>query len=437
MVQAAVRTDARDRLRPASSPRKIAASDVLVGGTNSAFALSLNGCIARGEGSRVWDDDGNEYVDCLLSSGPMILGHSHPRVRSAVADQISDGFAFNALNRPAIELAERIVTIPGCSELVRFASTGTEATMHALRLARAYTGRSKVLIFAGGYHGSHDVSIVGFRGPAMASTGGVPDGVIKDTALATFNDIESVEDAFATHGDEIAAVMMEPQQRAVDPSPGFLQAVVDTAHEHGAITIFDEVLTGFRLAYGGAQEYYGVQPDLLCYGKIVGGGFPLSAIAGKREIMRLADPKLAATPDFVHLSGTMSGNPVSAAAGLATLDELRQPGVYERLHASGNRLRTGLRSRMDALSVGGSVNGSGPIASVLFADSPEHGSGVLLRDALNRRMMRRGVLVQMQTRFYLSLAHTDDDVDFVVDAFGESLRVATTLREVSSEVVAS
>lgn len=178
MVQAAVRTDARDRLRPASSPRKIASSDVLVGGTNSAFALSLNGCIARGEGSRVWDDDGNEYVDCLLSSGPMILGHSHPRVRSAVADQISDGFAFNALNRPAIELAERIVTIPGCSELVRFASTGTEATMHALRLARAYTGRSKVLIFAGGYHGSHDVSIVGFRGPAMASTGGVPDGVI-------------------------------------------------------------------------------------------------------------------------------------------------------------------------------------------------------------------------------------------------------------------
>jgi glutamate-1-semialdehyde 2,1-aminomutase len=233
------------------------------------------------------------------------------------------------------------------------------------------------------------------------------------------------------YGDEIAAVMMEPQQRSVDPSPGFLQAVVDTAHEQGAITIFDEVLTGFRLAYGGAQEYFGVQPDLVCYGKIVGGGFPLSAVAGKREIMCRADPKLTATPDFVHLSGTMSGNPVSAAAGLATLDELGKPGVYERLHEIGRRLRKGLQEKMDSLSIDGRVLGSGPIASVRFDDSPEHGSGVLLRDAVNRRMMRRGVLVQMQTRFYLSLAHTDDDVDFVVDAFGESLRVATKVRETS------
>jgi glutamate-1-semialdehyde 2,1-aminomutase len=308
--------------------------------------------------------------------------------------------------------------------------------MHALRLARAYTGRSKVLIFTGGYHGSHDVAIVGFRGPAMASTGGVPDGVIKDTLLANFNDVESVQTAFAMYGDEIAAVMMEPQQRSVDPLPGFLQAVVDTAHEHGAITIFDEVLTGFRLAYGGAQEYYGVQPDLVCYGKIVGGGFPLSAVAGKREIMGRADPKLTATPDFVHLSGTMSGNPVSAAAGLATLDELGRPGVYERLHEIGRRLRNGLQEKMDSLNIGGIVVGSGPIAFVRFDDSSERGAGVLLRDAVNRRMMGRGVLVQMQTRFYLSLAHTDNDVDFVVDAFGESLRVATKAHEIPVECAA-
>ncbi len=428
MVQAAVRSATGDDASPA--PRREAkASDVLVGGTNSAFPISLKGCIARGEGSRVWDDDGSEYIDCLLGSGPMILGHAHPGVQSAVADQMANGFTFNALNRRAVELAGRIVEIPGCGELARFASTGTEATMHALRLARAYTSRGKVLIFKGCYHGSHDISIVGLRGAVMAATGGVPDGVIEATLLASFNDFESVESAFAAHGSEIAAVMIEPQQRSIDPAPGFLQAIVDTAHNHGAVVIFDEVLTGFRLAYGGAQEYYGVEPDLVCYGKIVGGGFPLSVVAGKREIMSLADPKLAATPDFVHMSGTMSGNPISAAAGLATLDELQRPGTYKRLHELGKRLRDGLEKQMESFGIGGTTLGSGPIASVRFDDSQEHGSGVLVRDAVNRRMMRQGVLVQMQTRFYLSLAHTDEDVDLVIEAFGRSLRLATKAEE--------
>ena len=232
------------------------------------------------------------------------------------------------------------------------------------------------------------------------------------------------------------AVIIEPQQRSVDPSPGFLQELAELCSDHGAVLIFDEVLTGFRLAYGGAQEYYEVEPDLVCYGKIVGGGFPLSAIAGRREIMNLADPKIAATPDFVHLSGTMSGNPVSAAAGIATLDELEEPGVYGRLHSMGKRLRKGLRGQLKEQGIAGRVIGSGPIASVKFDDSPEHGSGVTLRNAVNRRIVRRGVLVQMQTRFYLSLAHSDEDIDTVVDAFGDALHAATTAREIPVEFAA-
>lgn len=439
MVQAAVRTEVsepRPTARRGVDKRERTGPGVLVGRTNSAFPIPLEGCIARGSGSRVWDDDGNEYVDFLLSSGPMILGHSHPRVRQAVADQMANGFAFNVLNRQAVELAERIVAIPGCAELVRFASTGTEATMHAVRLARAFTGRDKVLIFAGAYHGSHDLSIVGHRGAVKASTGGVPNAVIQDTLLATFDDISSVEGVFAQHGDDIAAVLMEPQQRSVDPSPGFLAQLADLCRENGTVLIFDEVLTGFRLAYGGAQEYYGVSPDLLCYGKIVGGGFPLSAVAGRHEIMRLADPALAPTAKFVHLSGTMSGNPVSAAAGLATLEELDKPGVYERLHAAGTRLRDGLRSQLTSRGINGTVVGSGPIAAVRFGNDGQSDQAIALRNAVNRSMVEGGVLAQLQTRFYVSLAHSDEDINFAVDIFGNALAQATTTLELPVEFAA-
>ena len=427
MVQAAVRIDEEEGHRSPPARKEKTGPGVLVGRTNSAFPIPVVGCIARGEGSRVWDDDGNEYIDFLLSSGPMILGHSHPRVRQAVADQMADGFAFNVLNRQAVELAERIVAIPGCAELVRFASTGTEATMHAVRLARAYTGRSKVLLFSGSYHGSHDLSIIGHRGAVRATTGGVPDSVIQDALLATFDDIASVEAVFAQHGPEIAAVLMEPQQRSVDPTPGFLQQVAEVCRANGTVLIFDEVLTGFRLAYGGAQEYYGVHPDILCYGKIVGGGFPLSAIAGRHEIMRLADPALASEPEFVHLSGTLSGNPVSAAAGLATLKELEQPGVYEFLHDIGRRLRDGLRSELASRGIAGAVHGSGPIAAVRFGENGQSEPAAAMRAAVNRELVKRGVLAQLQTRFYLSLAHTEEDVDFCVQAFGESLSAAAAL----------
>jgi glutamate-1-semialdehyde 2,1-aminomutase len=428
MLQVASEIDLQQDSRPKStlmvhSP-EVCADDVLVGGSNSAFLLPVKVCLERGFGSRVWDEGGHEYIDFLLASGPLILGHAHPRVCEAVARQVSRGSALHALNRPALELAGRLVEIPGCVEMVRFASTGTEATLHAVRLARAYTGRDKVLTFAGSYHGSHDLSIIGHHGVARAGSGGVPRSAIEDTVVARFNDIGSVEESFAIHGGSLAAVLVEPQQRSLDPLPEFLPRLAQLCRSAGVVLIFDEVLTGFRLAFGGAQEYYGVEPDLVCYGKILGGGLPLSAVGGRRQIMRLADPALASAPNFVHISGTLSGNPLSAVAGLATLAELEEPGVYQHLHRLGKRLRTGLAQQLNAHGIGGSVIGNGPIAAVEFSDMAQPRSGLVLREAVNRELILRGVLVQLQTRFYISLPHTEAEIDFAVDAFGAAVRAA-------------
>jgi len=417
MVQLATRLSQADS--PPTEP-----DSALVGGSNSAFPLPLEGCIQRGAGSRVWDEDGREYLDFLLASGPLILGHAHPRVTEAVARQLADGSAFHAINRPALDLAERVVAVPGCVEMVRFASTGTEATLHALRLARAHTRRDKALIFSGAYHGSHDTSLIGLRG-ARAQRGGVPRSSFQDTVVARFNDIDSVEAAFAEHGDSLAAVLIEPQQRGRDPLPEFLPRLAELCRESGAVLIFDEVLTGFRLAYGGAQEYYGLEPDIVCYGKILGGGFPLSAVGGRAEIMRLADPARSRKSRYVHISGTLSGNPISAAAGLATLAELEAPGVYARLHELGKRLRSGLRVQFMTHGVQGSVIGSGPVAAVHFEDRDGPGSGDDLRSAVNAELIRRGVLAQLHTRFYVSLVHTEVEIDTAVEAFGEALAAAT------------
>jgi glutamate-1-semialdehyde 2,1-aminomutase len=349
---------------------------------------------------------------------------------------LAKGSTFCATSRPIVELAERVAGIPGCVEAIRFASTGTEATLHAVRLARAYTGRDKVLVFAGSYHGSHEVSLVGHRGLERAQGGGVPGGVIEDTVVAHFNDMASVEEAFALHGPSLAAVLMEPQQRSVDPQPGFLERLVEICRTEGTVLIFDEVMTGFRLAFGGAQEYYGVEPDLVCYGKILGGGFPLSAVGGRADIMRLMDPARASSASFVHISGTLSGNPISAAAGLATLRELEEPGTYERLHELGRRLRSGLAGELRKRGVAGSVTGSGPIAAVEFSDLGEPGTGRALKSAVNGELIRRQVLVQLQTRFYVSTVHSEKDVDFAVDAFGCATAAALEGVSASAKAVA-
>ncbi len=399
--------------------------EILVGGSGSAFPLPFSGVVTKAAGSRVWDDAGREYVDFIMGSGPLILGHGNPRVVEAVREQAGKGTTYYMPNGPANELALRIVEIPGAAELVRFASTGTEAVLHAIRIARAYTKRDKVLLFEGSYHGSHDAALVAMQAGRSETPAGVPAAAAHDVVLARFNDLETLEAAFERDPSGIAAVVVEPQQRSIDPAPGFLQALAQIAKSNRCLLIFDEVMTGFRLAYGGAQEFYGIYPDIVCYGKILGGGLPISAIAGRREVMGLVDPRLYGSSRFVHVSGTLSGNPLSAVAGLATLAELREAGIYDRLHALGRNLRTVLQQALEQTGVKGAITGNGPIAAVeLWAQ--QGCSGERLSATVNRELIARGVLVQLKTRFYLSTAHTQDDVAFAAEVFEDALRMAVS-----------
>ena len=282
--------------------------------------------IARGEGPRLITKEGDAYLDYILASGPLILGHAHPAVVQAVQQQAPLGSTFYALNEPVIELGRVMVDAIPCAERIMFASSGAEATYLALRLARAYTGRERIMRFVGGYHGHHDY--------ASTQSAGVPQAVADTVLTASFNDLESVEAQFAAHPGQIAAVLVEPLHRITVPEDGFLSDLADLTRQHGALLLFDEVVTGFRLAWGGGQERYGVTPDLATYGKIIGGGYPVSAIAGRADILDQADPRRGGDPGYVFISGTLSGNPIGAAAGLATLHELAQT---RRLRAAGTR----------------------------------------------------------------------------------------------------
>lgn len=411
-------------------------AEVIAGATLAGFRLpaEVEFVVDRAVGSHIWDVDGKEYTDFVLGSGPMILGHAHPAVVTAVQETLPLGSTYYALNRFAIELAEEITDAVACAERIKFMSTGAEATMYAMRLARAFTGRSKILKFEGGYHGSHDAAMMSVA-PAAAGSGsepvpdsaGIPEGVRGDILIAPYNDDELTEVVARTHQDDLAAIIVEPQQRTIPPKPDFLRALRQIADDVGALLIFDEVVTGFRLAYGGAQAFYGVTPDLATYGKIIGGGFPMSAIAGQADILDLSDTRRKGDPSYVHISGTLSGNPIAAVAGLATLAQLREPGVYERLAGVGERLRSGLAAAATKHKVPVQVIGEGPLVATHFTDQPI----VSYRDVLtgdrnlmtrvNTGLVKRGMLVQLASKFYLSLAHTDEDIDNCVRAFDEAL----------------
>lgn len=414
-------------------------AEVIAGATLAGFRLpaEVEFVVDHAVGSHIWDVNGGEYIDFVLGSGPMVLGHAHPAVVAAVQQALPLGSTYYALNRFAIELAEEIVDAVACAERIKFMSTGAEATMYAMRLARAVTGRSKILKFEGGYHGSHDAAMMSFA-PASAGSGsepvpdsaGITEGVRGDILIAPYNDDEMTEVVARTHRDDLAAIIVEPQQRTIPPTPDFLRALRQIADDVGALLIFDEVVTGFRLAYGGAQAFYGVTPDLATYGKIIGGGFPMSAIAGRADILGLSDTRKKGDPTYVHISGTLSGNPIAAVAGLATLAQLREPGAYERLAEVGERLRSGLAAAADAHKVPVQVVGEGPLAATHFTDRPI----VSYRDVLtgnrdlmtsvNTGLVKRGVMVTLASKFYLSLAHTDDDIDTCVNAFDEALAEA-------------
>jgi glutamate-1-semialdehyde 2,1-aminomutase len=413
------------------------AYDLLPGASLGSFYLpeAHEFVIARGEGSRVWDVEGRAYLDLVMGSGPMVLGHAHPDVVAAVREQIGRGSTFYGLNDVAIELAAAIVEASPCAEALKFCGSGAEATFYALRLARAATGRTKVLKFEGGYHGHHDYAMmsvtparrVPFPTPVPDSAG-IPEQVEREVLVAPFNDLAATVQIIEQHRAELAAVIVEPLSRMLEPVPGFLEGVREATRRHNVVLIFDEVVTGFRIAWGGAQEVYGVVPDMACYGKIIGGGLPLAAVGGRRDLVELSNPRKKGAPDYVYASGTLNGNPVSAAAGLATLRVMRQPGTYERLNAVGDRLRAGLRDIARRLDIPAQVLGRGPLGNIFFTPDPvvdyrsSQKNDSRTTQQLGRALLERGVLTNLSAKMYLSLAHTDGDIAQAVAAFEDALR---------------
>ena len=354
-----------------------AAKKVIPGGVNSPVRAfrAVGGeppFIARGEGAYLWDEDGNRYVDYVLSWGPLILGHAHPAVVDALSNAAMKGTSYGAPTALETELAELVVDMVPSVEMVRFVNSGTEATMSALRLARAYTGRHKIVKFEGCYHGHGDMLLVQ-AGTGVATLGlpdspGVPPGAAQDTLTAPFNSLSAVEALFQQFPDEIAAVILEPvagNMGVIPPASGFLEGLRELTETHGALLIFDEVMTGFRVALGGAQELYGVDPDLTTLGKVIGGGLPVGAYAGKRKIMETVAP---AGP--MYQAGTLSGNPLAMTAGLVTLRELRKPGVFQGIVAQTQRLCQGMGQAATAAGVPVYQTQVGTMFCTYFAEGP-------------------------------------------------------------------
>jgi glutamate-1-semialdehyde 2,1-aminomutase len=403
------------------------AARVLPGGTFGNFAAEV--VIREGKAGRVWDEQGKEYIDYLLGSGPMLVGHAHPEVTEAAQAQIARGTTFFANNRLGIELAEAIVEAVPCAEQVRFVSSGTEADLYAMRAARAFTRRDKILKFEGGYHGMSDYSLMslaprrsGNFPMAVPDSAGIPKSVRDDMIIAPFNDTEVVASLVKEHKDELAGVIVEPFQRIIPPAPGFLEKLRKITAENGVPLIFDEVVTGFRLAYGGAQEYYGVEPDLCTLGKVIGGGFPLAAIAGRAEIMAHFDKAKVGDENYLVQIGTLSGNPVAAAAGLATMAILRRPGAYERIHGTGRELMGTLGELLKRAGIAAQITGEPPLFDVVFTDEPirDYRSTLTGDAAMARRfnaLLRERGILKGEQKYYISLAHTDDDIKDTIAAW--------------------
>ena len=384
--------------------------------------------IARGEASRVWDEDGTEYVDYLIGSGPMLLGHGHPEVMEAVLEQLPRGMTFFANNDKGIELAEAIVEAVPCCEQVRFVTSGGEADMYAIRLARAYTGKPKILKFEGGYHGMSAEAQMSLAPSkhvnfptAVPDSAGIPQGVADEMLIAPFNDLEAVASLLSEHKD-IAAIIAEPLQRIIPAQPGFLQGLRDLCDEHGVLLIFDEIVTGFRLAYGGAQERYGVTPDICTLGKIIGGGFPLAALGARADIMAHFDKSVVGQEKWLMQLGTLSGNPVAAAAGLKTMEVLRRPGQYERLRDLGQTLMTMQSAALDADGIAHRICGDPTLFDIYFTEtdpidyrSAKH-SDPRLNEIWNAALRANGVF-KSPGKLYPSLALRAEDLELTRSAF--------------------
>ena len=414
------------------------AGQVLAGGGLGLFNLpdSVNLVVAEGKGSHITDVAGREYIDYHLGSGPALLGHAHPAVVSAVEAQLSKGSTYYFLNEPAIRLAEKVVEAVPCGDQLSYTGSGTEATFFALRAARAHTGRSKILKFEGAWHGMHDYALWGTVPSqpseyphALPDSRGIPPRIGEEVLVAPFNDTARTLDIIEKNAADLAAVIVEPLQRVLRPRPGFLEAVRDVTTRLGIVLIFDEIVTGFRIAWGGAQERYGVVPDLATYGKAMAGGFPMACIVGKNEVMGVFDGRRLPRSELTWASGTLNGNPISASAGLAALEVLSGSGVYERLHHVGGRLRLGLEEIGRRRGIPLRALGEDAVFGVRFLENPDPQNWIDLQ-AHDRELglrwgvecLKRGLLVNPNEKFYISIVHTDSDVDQTLEicdaAFG-------------------
>lgn len=389
-------------------------------------------CIAKGDGAYVWDTDGTRYIDYLIGSGPMLLGHGHPEVTEAILEQLPSGLTFFANNPQGIELAEEICRAVASAEQIRYVSSGGEADMYAMRLARAATGRPKILKFEGGYHGmcaEAQMSLAPTRmvnfPQAVPDSAGIPESVQADMLIAPFNDAEFVRSLVAEHGPEIAAIIVEPLQRIIPPEPGFLAALREICTANGVLLIFDEIVTGFRFAYGGAQELYGVTPDITTLGKIIGGGFPLAAIAASAEIMAHFDKARVGQDHWLMQLGTLSGNPMAAAAGLKTMEILRRPGQYERLREIGRTLQASASDALSAAGIAHQIVGDPTLFDILFLERPVRNYRDVVQanagqNAIFNDVVRKHGIFKSPGKLYPSLAVSDADLEVTRSAFAKA-----------------
>lgn len=400
---------------------------VFPAGSNGEFNLpsELSIVIDRGAGCELWDSEGRRFVDFSMGWGSVLVGHAHPHVVEAVTRRAPLGSNFAYVTETSLALAERLVELSPACEQVRFCASGTEATMYCQRLARAFTGRDKILKFEGAYHGANEVGVASLF-PTRPANYPEPDPssagiarIVKDGVLvAPFNDLEQTERIIALHASELAAVIVEPLQRCVPPRAGFLEGVREATSRHDALLVFDEVVTGFRLALGGAQEYYGVVPDLVAYGKALGGGYPIGAFGGRRAIMDIVREEGLGGEKYVWVASTLGGNPISAAAAGAALDVFGADGMYERLHELGRYLRSGLQRVLADRGVTATVIGDGPLAQVVFTDQDVYDYRTTQRGdrakqrALMLELFKSGIFLNpMGTKLYLSIAHDESVCD--------------------------
>ena len=408
------------------------AAETLPGAGLGSYSLpdDVRFVIHKGAGSRLQDVRGRWYIDYVGGAGALVLGHAFPTVVDAVKDQAERGIHFfGTLNEQCIQLAERLVPLIPCADRVAFTTTGSEATAYAMRTARAATGRSKVLKFEGGYHGNHDYSAFSVTPSALSNypqgqpeTGGLPANMVDNILVSPYNDLDTARRIVEQNCDDLAAIIVEPVQRVVFPKDDFLPGLRNICDDNDILLIFDEVVTGFRLALGGAQEYFGVLPDLASYGKIVGGGGPLGCVAGKAEYMDLMNPRNRGNANYSYVNGTLHGNPVAAVAGLATLAELKKPSFYKDLHALADDVSTACQKILDKNRVPAMATGKASFWQILFLDkTPLSHADIMNSDlassrALDLAQMHEGLYVLPNVRRFVSAVHTGEDIEETVRA---------------------